>query len=67
MAPARVSVNAQALFLALSLPQTGLSLELGYTLLLGKDISRYSGELLSERPGWERRSAELLRGSGVGR
>lgn len=39
MATARVSVNTLALFLALSLPQTGLSLALGYTLLLGKDIS----------------------------
>lgn len=42
MAPARVSVKAPALFLALSLPQTGLSLALGYTLLLGKNISRAS-------------------------
>lgn len=40
MATARVSVNTPALFLALSLPQTGLSLALGYTPLLGKDISR---------------------------
>lgn len=40
MATARVSVNTLALFLALSLPQTGLSLALGYTLLLGEDISR---------------------------
>lgn len=39
MATTRVSVNTLALFLALSLPQTGLSLALGYTLLLGKDIS----------------------------
>lgn len=40
MATETASVNTPALFLALSLPQTGLSLALGYTLLLGKDISR---------------------------
>lgn len=40
MATATVSVNSVALFLALSLLQTGLSLGLGYKLLLGRDISR---------------------------
>lgn len=40
MATAGASVNSVALFLALSLLQTGLSLALGYTLQFGRDISR---------------------------
>lgn len=40
MTTAAVSVNSVALFLALSLLQTGLSLALSYMLQLGRDISR---------------------------